>query len=36
MLSKLRPRERQVVDILYEREPLAVADICGALPGSRC
>lgn len=32
MLSKLPPRERQIVDILYERGPLLVADICGALP----
>ena len=32
MLSKLPPRERQIVDILYERGALAVADICGALP----
>ncbi len=32
MLSKLPPRERQIVDILYERGPVLVADICGALP----
>jgi predicted transcriptional regulator len=32
MLSKLPPRERQIVDILYQQGPLAVADICGALP----
>lgn len=32
MLSKLPPRERQVVDVLYQRGPLSVADICGALP----
>ena len=32
MLSKLPPRERQIVDILYERGPLPVADICDALP----
>ena len=32
MLSKLPPRERQIVDILYERGPLAVAEICEALP----
>src|SRR3982751_6387950 len=32
MLSKLPPRERQIVDVLYERGPLAVADICDALP----
>ena len=32
MLRKLPPRERQIVDILYERGALAVADICDALP----
>ncbi len=32
MLSKLPPRERQIVDILYERGPLLVSDICSALP----
>jgi predicted transcriptional regulator len=32
MLSKLPPRERQIVDILYERGPLLVSDICDALP----
>jgi len=32
MLSKLPPRERQIVDILYQRGALAVADICEALP----
>jgi predicted transcriptional regulator len=32
MLSKLPPRERQIVDILYERGPLPVTDICDALP----
>src|SRR5215208_841613 len=32
MLSKLPPRERQIVDILYQRGPFAVADICDALP----
>ena len=32
MLSKLPPRERQIVDILYERGPLSVAEICDALP----
>ena len=32
MLSKLPPRESQIVDILYERGALAVADICEALP----
>ena len=32
MLSKLPPRERQIVDILYERGPLAVTEICDALP----
>lgn len=33
MLSKLPPRERQIVDILYERGSLLVSDICEALPG---
>ena len=32
MLSKLPPREKQIVDILYERGPLPVTDICDALP----
>jgi predicted transcriptional regulator len=32
MLSKLPPRERQIVDILYQQGPLAVSDICAALP----
>ena len=32
MLSKLPPRERQIVDILYERGSLAVSEICDALP----
>jgi predicted transcriptional regulator len=32
MLSKLPPRERQIVDILYQQGPLPVSDICDALP----
>ena len=32
MLSKLPPRERQIVDVLYQRGALAVAEICDALP----
>jgi predicted transcriptional regulator len=32
MLSKLPPRERQIVDILYQRGDLSVSDICDALP----
>jgi predicted transcriptional regulator len=32
MLSKLPPRERQIVDILYQQGSLPVADICAALP----
>ncbi|HKX91819.1 MAG TPA: BlaI/MecI/CopY family transcriptional regulator [Sphingomicrobium sp.] len=32
MLSKLPPRERQIVDILYRQGPAAVAEICDALP----
>jgi predicted transcriptional regulator len=32
MLSKLPPRERQIVDILYQSGPYSVAEICEALP----
>jgi len=32
MLSKLPPRERQIVDILYQQGPLPVTDISSALP----
>lgn len=32
MLSKLPPRERQIVDILYEAGPLTAVDICDKLP----
>lgn len=32
MLNKLPPRERQIVDLLFERGDMAVADICDALP----
>ena len=32
MLSKLPPRERQIVDILYQGGSMAVSDICDALP----
>ena len=32
MLSKLPPRERQVVDVLYERGAMAVSEICDTLP----
>ena len=32
MLSKLPPRERQIVDLLYQQGDLAVAEICEALP----
>ncbi len=32
MLSKLPPRERQIVDILYQRGTLSVAEVCEALP----
>ena len=31
MLNSLPPRERQIVDVLYERGPSVVADICEAL-----
>jgi len=32
MLSKLPPRERQIVDVLYESGPLTAGDICDKLP----
>ena len=32
MLNRLPPRERQIVDLLYQRGSMAVADICEALP----
>lgn len=32
MLNKLPPRERQVVNLLYERGDLAVSEICDSLP----
>ena len=32
MLQRLPPREREIVDLLYERGALAVADICESLP----
>ena len=32
MLSKLPPRERQIVDLLYVHGEMAVADICETLP----
>lgn len=32
MSSPLPPRERQIVDLLYERGALTVADLCEALP----
>ena len=32
MLSKLPPRERQIVDLMYERGEMSVSDICDALP----
>ena len=32
MLSKLPPRERQIVDLLYEHGAMAVSDIAEALP----
>jgi predicted transcriptional regulator len=32
MLSKLPPRERQIVDILYEAGPLTSNDVCEKLP----
>jgi predicted transcriptional regulator len=32
MLDRLPPRERQIVDLLYQRGAMAVADVCDALP----
>lgn len=32
MLNKLPPRERQIVNLLYERGKMAVSDICDSLP----
>lgn len=32
MLSKLPPRERQIVDILFEAGPATAADVCDKLP----
>ena len=32
MLNNLPPRERQIVDLLYERGAMAVSDVCDALP----
>lgn len=32
MLNKLPPRERQIVDLLFERGQMTAADVCDALP----
>lgn len=32
MLSKLPPRERQIVDILYESGPLTSGEVCEKIP----
>ena len=32
MLNKLPPRERQIVDLLYQRSDMTVSDICDTLP----
>jgi predicted transcriptional regulator len=32
VLNKLPPRERQIVDLLYQRGGMAVSDLCEALP----
>jgi predicted transcriptional regulator len=32
MLNKLPPRERQIVDLLFEQGAMAVSDLCDALP----
>jgi predicted transcriptional regulator len=33
MLNKLPPREREIVDLLYQRSDLTVSEICAILPG---
>ena len=32
MLSQLPPRERQIVDLLYQKGDLTVSEVCDALP----
>ena len=32
MLNKLPPRERQIVDLLFEQGDMAVSELCDALP----
>lgn len=32
VLNKLPPRERQIVDLLYQRGAMAVSEVCDALP----
>ena len=32
MLNKLPPRERQIVNLLYERGEMAVSEVCESLP----
>ena len=32
MLSQLPPRERQIVDLLYQKGALTVSEVCEALP----
>ncbi len=32
MLNTLPPRERQIVDLLFEQGAMAVSDLCAALP----
>ncbi|MEO5772916.1 MAG: BlaI/MecI/CopY family transcriptional regulator [Sphingomicrobium sp.] len=32
MLNKLPPRERQIVDLLYQRSDMSVSEICDAMP----
>lgn len=33
MLNRLPPRERQIVDLLYQRGAMAVTDLCETIPG---
>ena len=32
MLNKIPPRERQIIDLLFERGEMTAADVCDALP----
>lgn len=34
MLTRLPPRERQLVELMYRQGPMTVAELCEALPGA--